>query len=108
MASSPLFKQPILGPRSPNQSVLRTMGAIPAEARGPQRAEGSMQRDFASIVQIKLHTSRRDIEKLCDILHRLAVRVSMRDTAARAVLVGFHPVAYVTYVRSWHSHGHGR
>lgn len=37
-----------LGPRLPNQTVvLRIMGAIPAEARGPQRAEGLMQQDCA-------------------------------------------------------------
>ena len=50
------------------------------------------------IVQMELHTSRRDIEKLRNILHRLAVERSMRDTAVRAVLARL-PSARPTTVR---------
>ena len=43
-----LVKPPTLEPLLPNRTaVLRIMGAIPAEARVPQRAEALVQRDFA-------------------------------------------------------------
>lgn len=43
-----LIKPPTLEPRLPNRTaVQRIMGAIPAEVRGPQRAEALVQRDFA-------------------------------------------------------------
>lgn len=53
--------------------VLRIMGAIPAEARGPQRAEGLMQRDFAWRCPDGTSRTWRNTEKLRNILHRLAV-----------------------------------